>query len=260
VPIASLGFRTDVMLRALMGAEVHEDGDVTVVRTPAIPDFWWGNFVLVAAGVPLDRALAAFARAFPDAAHVAIGVDGTDGAPGVDDDARRHRLLLERSTVLSAAAVRPPPRPDATATYRRLATDDDFAQAVALQQASEPDTDAGFTARRLAAYRRLQEAGRGAWFGAFVDGRMRSGLGVFTDGRGVARYQTVDTHPDFRGRGLAGTLVHRAGAEALTWPGVDRLVIAADPEYHAIRVYRSVGLAGTETQVQLLRPPGRRAD
>jgi len=84
---------------------------------------------------------------------------------------------------------------------------------------------------------------------------MVSGLGVFTDGRGVARYQAVDTHPEFRGRGLAGTLVHHAGAQALTWPGVQTLVIGADPEYHAIRIYRSVGFDGTETQVQLLRPP-----
>jgi hypothetical protein len=51
--------------------------------------------------------------------------------------------------------------------------------------------------------------------------------------------------------------VHHAGAEGLTWPGVQTLVIVADPADEAIRVYRSVGFDGTETQVQLLRkPPG----
>ena len=93
--------------------------------------------------------------------------------------------------------------------------------------------------------------------GAFLGGRMCAGLGLYTDGDGVARYQAVDTHPDHRRRGLAGTLVHHAGAEGLSWPGVRTLVILADPQDDAIRVYRSVGFDGTETQVQLLRkPPG----
>jgi predicted GNAT family acetyltransferase len=78
-------------------------------------------------------------------------------------------------------------------------------------------------------------------------------LGLYTDGNGVARFQAVDTHPDHRRCGLAGSLVHHAGAEGLTWPGVQTLVILADPGDDAIRVYRSVGFDGTETQVQLLR-------
>ena len=53
--------------------------------------------------------------------------------------------------------------------------------------------------------------------------------GLYTDGNGVARFQAVDRHPDYRRRGLAGTLVHHAGAEGLTWPGVQTLVIVADP-------------------------------
>ena len=88
-------------------------------------------------------------------------------------------------------------------------------------------------------------------------GGLCTGLGLYSDGNGVARFQAVDTHPDYRRRGLAGTLVHHAGAEGLTWPGVQTLVIVADPGDEAIRVYRSVGFDGTETQVQLLRkPPG----
>ena len=66
----------------------------------------------------------------------------------------------------------------------------------------------------------------------------------YTDGNGLARLQAVDTHPDYRRRGLAGTLVHHAGAEGLTWPGVQTLVIVADPGDEAIRVYRSVGSTG----------------
>ena len=99
-----------------------------------------------------------------------------------------------------------------------------------LQCANYPESSRGFTAGRFASWRRLADDRHGAWFGAFLGGRMCAGLGLYTDGDGLARYQAVDTHPDHRRRGLAGTLVHHAGAEGLTWPGVRTLVILADPQ------------------------------
>lgn len=74
------------------------------------------------------------------------------------------------------------------------------------------------------------------WFGAFTDGRMRSGLGVFTDGTGIARYSSVETHPDYRGRGLASTLVYRTGRQRARNFNVRMLVIVADPGEAAIRI------------------------
>jgi hypothetical protein len=44
--VTSLGFRTDLALRVLEGAEVTDRGDYTVVRSPDNPTFWWGNFLL----------------------------------------------------------------------------------------------------------------------------------------------------------------------------------------------------------------------
>jgi GNAT superfamily N-acetyltransferase len=258
VAITSLGFRTDIMLLALSGSQVREEDGLTVVSTPANPTFWWGNFVLAGDLSRVLDAVHAHGAAFPGADFVSIGVDGTDQTPGIDAVAAAHGLQPDCATVLSATSVAPPPRPNAEATVRRLEGDADFAQCADLQVAGAPEDGRAFVEQRVAAWRALQDAGHGAWFGAFLDGTMRAGLGVFTDGSGVARYQAVDTHPDFRGRGLAGTLVHRAGSEALAWPGVQTLVIAADPEYHAIRIYRAVGFDGTETQTLLIRkPPGR---
>lgn len=70
-----------------------------------------------------------------------------------------------------------------------------------------------------------------------------------------SRFQSVDTRPEARGRGLAGTLVHHASTYGFTELGASTLVMVADPEYLAIRLYRSVGFADTETQVGLERPP-----
>ena len=46
--VTSLGFRTDLALRVLEGAEVTDRGDCMVVRSPDNPTFWWGNFLLLA--------------------------------------------------------------------------------------------------------------------------------------------------------------------------------------------------------------------
>ena len=64
---------------------------------------------------------------------------------------------------------------------------------------------------------------------------------------------TSPSHPDYRNRGLAGTLVHHAGRYALTDLDAETLVIVADPDYVGSRIYRSVGFDGTETQIQLSR-------
>lgn len=261
--VVSLGFRTHVMICRLAGSELVDRGDYLVVRTPHHPSYWWGNFLLLASsydGGDPQRPLSQFAAEIPHAQHIAIGVDGTDGDTArVADVARCGSLEIEVSSVLSAASVHEPPRPNRTAQYRTLQTDDDWRQAFELRVTADHDRDSPehlqFLEGRMAAMRGLAEGGRGNWFGAFLDGRMRSGLGVFSDGTGVARYQAVDTHPDFERQGLAGTLVYEAGRHALEQLGARELVIVADPGYVAIRVYRSVGFADRERQVELSRQP-----
>ena len=46
--VTSLGYRTDLALRALEGGTETDRGGYLVVRNPALPDFWWGNFLLLA--------------------------------------------------------------------------------------------------------------------------------------------------------------------------------------------------------------------
>ncbi len=158
---------------------------------------------------------------------------------------------------MTAATMLPPARLNRSADIRILDGDNesDWEAAIALQVANNTDEEPvgykQFLTRRMAAMRKLQLNGHGAWFGAFIDGLMVSGCGVFTDGSGVARYQSVDTHPDYRRQGLAATLVNAAGTHALSALGASTLVIVADPENGADRLYRSVGFTETEIQVQL---------
>src|SRR4051794_819326 len=258
--IASLGNRTDLAMLERSGSQITDRGTHLVVRTPDNPTFWWGNFLLLAE-TPADEERAAewlrvFEREFPEARHRAIALDSTDG--GLADLAPFTALGLEgeESCVMTADAVHEPARPNTDATYRPLASDDDWSQQVELSAAGE---DVGyelpFVTARAKAERRLVEAGYGAWWGAFEDDRLLASMGLFTASPGLARFQHVKTHPDARGRGLAGTLVHRVSRYGFDELRARTLVMVADPDYVAIRIYRSVGFADTERQLQAERKP-----
>lgn len=259
--ITSLANRTDLAMLERSGSLVTDRGTHLVVRTPDNPTFWWGNFLLLA-DPPTDQEEAAawleeFEREFPDARHRTFGIDRTDGS--VDDLAPFAALGMdvEESSVMTAEAVHEPPRPNTAATYRPLDSDDDWAQQIEVARAGEEEYgyDLAFVTARTRAERRLVDAGYGAWWGAFDGDRLLASMGLFTASEGLARFQNVKTHPDARGRGLAGTLVHRVSRYGFEELGARTLVMVADPDYLAIRIYRSVGFADTERQLAAERKP-----
>jgi GNAT superfamily N-acetyltransferase len=261
VDVRSLGYRTDLMVRALEGSHIDDRGEYLVIRTPRNPDFWWGNFLLIGAPPQPGEAptwLETFAAEFPQARHVALGVDVIEVSAVDTGELTSEGLRLERTAVLTAKEVTEPPHPNRSATIRELAGDDDWRQSAALRAEitnGEPGFEPAFLEARIRAERGLTEAGYGSWFGAFAEGRLEAQLGLVTDGSGVARYQNVETHPDARRMGLAGMLVWHAGQHGLATLGAQTLVMLADPKEAAIRVYRSVGFTDAETQVGFERQP-----
>lgn len=254
--VTSLGFQTDLALRVLEGADVTDRGDYQVVRSPDNPTFYWGNFLLLA-GWPEPGAgdgwLARFAAEFPQAEHVALGVDAVREPAEISPEFLAAGLEFERATVLSCAGVQPPPHQNTDAEIRRLESDDDWEQSRDLGLRCH-GYQGSYLERRAKARRRLTQTGRAAWFGAFTDGRLLAQLGVCDTGGGLARYQDVETDPGARRRGMAGTLVWRAGRHAAEAFGAGALVIVADPAEGAIRIYRSCGFADAQGQFSFQRP------
>jgi ribosomal protein S18 acetylase RimI-like enzyme len=258
--IASLAYRTDLAMLEHSGSTVEDRGTHLVIRTPDNPTYWWGNFLLLQQA-PADEAearewLTTFESEFPTARHRTFGVDGQDGSRDDLTPFAGLGLTLDVSTVMTATSVHEPPRPNAGATYRMLETDADWQQQIEVTMAGEDEGyDLPFVSAQARAQRRLVDAGYGAWWGAFEDGRLLASMGLFTASPGLARFQSVKTHPDARGRGLAGTLVHRVSRYGFEELGATTLVMVADPDYLAIRIYRSVGFADTERQLQAERKP-----
>ncbi|GAA1479258.1 hypothetical protein GCM10009623_37040 [Nocardioides aestuarii] len=254
--LQSLGFRTELALLERSGSEVVDRGTHLVVRTPDNPSFHWGNCLVLPAAPAAGEVegwVEEHRREF-GAPHVTLGIDTTDGKRL--KPLRRAGLHVDLVQAMSADAVVPPPRPASDLVARRLSGDGDWGQLVDLTLAGEeddPHVTREFVERRTDAYRHLVEAGHGHWWGAFVDGDLASSLGVFRAGDGLARFQSVKTHPDARGRGLCGTLVHHAGVDALASLDAATLVMCADPSYSAIRIYRSVGFrdAGLHAEATL---------
>jgi ribosomal protein S18 acetylase RimI-like enzyme len=259
--VKSIAFITDVALRRMEGATATERDGYLVIRTPDNPGFWWGNFLLLdaapepgTAGRWLDR----FAAEFPGAKHVALGIDTTDAGTVIPADFTAAGLEPERSITLTATDVTAPAHVNNEAEIRALAADDDWQQTVDLclrLYAGEGLSDIDYYRGRMEARRRIAEQGRGVWLGAFDDGRLVAQLGLFLTGDGFARYQDVETDPAVRRRGLAGTLVWQAGRHGLDELGARTLVIVADREGDAIRLYRSLGFSDFEGQLGLCRPP-----
>ena len=261
--IRSLGLRTDVALLELGGSVVEHHVDHVVVRTPENPTYWWGNFLLVGSVPEPDetsRWLERFAEAHPAATHTAIAFDTTTGRTEQLRGFADAGLTVETATVMTAGAVDEPARPQRAAAYRALDGHEDWVQWVDLRVAcrDERQSEAGtreYSVRQSEAYRRLVSADHGRWFGAFENGRLLSSMGLFRASDGLARFQSVETHPDARRRGLAGTLVHHVSGFGLTALGAHTLVMVADPTYAAIRLYRSLGFTDSESVLQAERAP-----
>jgi GNAT superfamily N-acetyltransferase len=244
------------------GGVVSDRGDCVVVETPDNPTFYFGNLIHFSAPPTDDdvrRWPARFAEAFagrPEVRHVTLSWDGPIGAAEAFVPLG---YRLERSVVLSATAVHRPPKCDDGAEVRALATAADFEQALDNQVeardarfAKEPYTR--YASGRMARWRGMAAAGLGAWHGAFLAGRLVADCGLFfDDAAGVGRFQAVSTHPDFRRRGLCGRLVWEVARAGLQ--RVPTLVMVADDEYHAARIYESVGFERAEVSFALCLEP-----
>ena len=263
IPLRSLGYRTDLIFSRFQG-EVVDLGEALAIVNPSSPAHYFGNLLVFrtpprAGDLPHWEAL--FAQHVgqpPSTRHRLFGWDVPPTHDAQVQDFLDAGYRLEENLVMSASALHAPPRPSRQAELRVLPdTDAAWAQALDTQVASrEEGHDAAayraFKDGHLRGLRAMCRAGLGFWYGAYVDGVLAADLGVFSDGAGLLRYQSVGTHPDYRRRGLAGALVHFAGEHARAHFGSHTLVIVADDHAAAKRVYASVGFRDTERQQLLL--------
>jgi len=273
----SLVWATNIDVLATDRAVRREDGYL-VVRSPSNPTFWWGNLLIfdeAPANDDGERWEGLFDAAFADeprVAHRTFGWDLTDddrGAAQAEFVARGYDMELSVGMIAAPEALHPHPRANdevqTKALDPRAGGPDEglWEQVIEIQVAGrdlERLRDEGvhraFTRARQAELRQTFTMGHGAWYVA-IDGDVVAGsMGiVVTGGRG--RYQAVDTAVTHRRRGICSRLLIDAARHAVETYEATRLVIVADPEYHAAGIYESVGFRPVERVCGVCRPPRR---
>lgn len=262
--VTSLGFRTDLALLTASGSTVEDRGTHLVVRTPANPTYYWGNFILLGEPPVLGgerEVVGAFHTEFPEARHVSIGIDTPDLAAESRAAFEAAGLVVDVASVLTASGLQPPR--DVEGEVRPLRSASDWESrarlSAAIEERDDEESHLRFARGRNVQEQALVDAGRGTRFGVFVDNEVVSTAAVFITEEGVARFQSVETHTAHRRKGLAAAAVHAAGRHALEHLGARTLVIVADDDGDAIGIYRRLGFADTERQLMLERRHGDRA-
>jgi ribosomal protein S18 acetylase RimI-like enzyme len=265
---SSLGVWTDLWTLGA-GSRFERRGDTLSVTTPANPTFRWGNLVVFLRPMRPDDAVVGprrFATGVgtpPRIRHMTFAWDDPHGGTRGLGAFEALGFEPERVTVLLRSGPPLPAEPPPGVVVRPLAKDDDWDAALDLQVELNAGADGAeahraFRAARNVAYRSMVDAGAGAWFGAFEEGRLVADLGIFARS-GVGRFQAVETHPDARERGIASAMVAHAGRFAVDRLEASRLVILADTDEDAIRLYRRRGFEDVEHLVGVSTPDAVRA-
>jgi ribosomal protein S18 acetylase RimI-like enzyme len=254
-----LGWRSH-LLASRFGARVDERDDCVVLRTPDNPTYYWGNCLILPAA-PRDDELAYWLDRFEqeigqhqsESRHVAIGVNADTlthdlpswRAAGIDEFDETAVLALEPARLIDA-----PPSRASGIELRRLRWPEELELAVEAQVAAR---DESFEAEGYRVFRRrsmqrvaaMHAAGIAHWYGAFTGEALAADCGLVHDGA-MGRFQYVQTHPDWRRRGLCRALIALVCRDAFERLGLRRLVMCADPHDVAIGIYRSSGFAQVE--------------
>lgn len=265
----SLAYATDLDVLAPDRVIEQRDGYV-LVRSPSNPAFYWGNLLLfpeppVAGDADRWEALSEIEFGDePRVRHRTFAWDRTDGAAGAAADEFVPRGYdLEESVGLTADADRiaPHPRENREVEVRALdpapGADAELWGAVVELQVASRDEGHGEESHRVFSQARLDdrralfvEGGRGAWYVALDpdSNEVAASCGVVvTDGRG--RFQVVDTALAHRRRGICSRLVVEAARHSAEAYGAERFVLVADPGYHALGLYESLGFEQRERVV-----------
>jgi hypothetical protein len=254
VRVESKGLQTDLFFWRSNGT-VADRGEYLRIETPSNPGYYWGNLLLFERAPregDCERWQTLFAEEFrdrPEVRHKLFGwqMEGDElGAVRAFLDAG---FELETNVVLLSDDLRPPPHFNEEIEVKTIETEDEWRAVIECQVGCRPPRFSveAYTAhieRRFRDHRRMITEGRGEWYGAFLGERLVADLGLFHDGE-TGRFQYVETDPGFRRRGICGTLVYRVGRVGLA-RGLKTLVMVADAEYHAARIYESVGFEPRE--------------
>lgn len=233
------------------------------VRTPTAPNFFWGNYMIVLQSSSKRTAaqlLEDFQQNF-DCEHIAIAWDGeAKPARATIDSFVQSGFEIEHCCGMSYAQASLPEITTDTTIVRSIDSDKDWQRVVSLQQLmlgeDASTADRQLTVQRFRRFRKLVSQGNGFWLGVFCDEELIADLGLFAF-NGVARFQQIETHPEFRRRGHCTSLVVSALHKARQDFGPIDFALEAEANSAAMVLYQKLGFETKETLVSAFKAPNR---
>jgi ribosomal protein S18 acetylase RimI-like enzyme len=258
--ITSLSRQTDLIFARFNG-KVIDRGHYTLVQTPDNPGHHWGNYIIFdsppgAGDFKIWKQI--YQKEFTyydEMKHMTFTWDCTPLVPGDYQEFTMQGFEFNQGIALTTNKLTYPPKYNHDIVIKKITKDQEWQQVVLLQiLCADPKFyNSGyetFKRRQISQYKAMNRQGLGDWYGAYIGDQLVGDLGIFFEGP-LARFQNVGTHPKFRRRGVCQTLVYESAKMALEEYGVETLVMEADAEYHAAKIYESVGFTPSEKSFAL---------
>lgn len=252
--------QSDLDMTAAIGNVEERDGALRAHR-PKNPSYHWGNFLLLPRAPRVDELEDEVARAraiFDDTpcTHVHLRWDGDP----LDDDtaALAVKLGMTKDEGLELAAKDLVAlEHEAAFEIRRLDTQRERARIASLNALCDSAEQGG--AEAYCVFKRhlrdewwdLCAAGRAAWWGVFEGDELIAQCGLVDCKDGLARFQSVETHPEQRRRRACSQLIAHVGRDALA-RGARTLLLGVDAEGPALGLYERLGFARGARQRSLI--------
>ncbi len=253
--------RTDLDMAAVDGV-VDSLESCIQVRSPQNPGYYWGNYLLLPTAPEADQLegwIDRFREQFhdyPEVEHVLLRWDGAPLAPSAQAAATDLGMTEDSGPAMIATRLSSPENLDVE--VRPLDFEGEFDRIEKLNQQCDPNESLGseqyqlFKERTRQSWRQRVRTGLATWWGAFVEEQLVGQCGMVFCSDRLGRYQAVETHPDFRRRGVCSTLVVTVGQHAMQSGGCRALLLGADGEGPALGLYRRLGFETDTVQRSLL--------
>ncbi|PCJ17465.1 MAG: GNAT family N-acetyltransferase [Candidatus Cloacimonadota bacterium] len=257
--IKSLGYRTDFIFNRFDGS-IEEKENYIVVKTKSNPNYFWGNLLLYKNPPQigdLEKWKLDFHKEFtnPNIYHITLAWDSINGDVTCPKEFILDGFELDNSVVLVATEVIKPKKLNIDIEVRLIKTEEEFKKVIKIQTRCggshlSRDSWESFYNVQMKQYKKMISQGLGNWFGAYLNKDLVGSLGIFND-KEVGRFQIVSTDPKHQRKGICSTLVYKSAIFAFEKMKLTTLVMVADEEYHAAKIYESVGFKANQRQIGL---------
>lgn len=258
--INSLGLKTDLLFNRFAG-KVIDRGDYIVVRTDSRPQYFWGNY-LIMNHPPDDGDFHKWIDLFESEigsreqrGFMAITWDSVTGEQGRLEKFFEAGFSINKSIILTAEKVLQPPKFNPDVEIRSFTTDEDWNSYLDIHFSDDwgygnEESQNQFLTKERDNLRLMVNRGYGMRFLADYHGVPVGDVGVYWEGD-IGRFSNVGTHRHYQRRGVCSTMIYTTSRFMLEQKGIKTLVMEADAEYHAARIYQTVGFNQTELRFSL---------